>query len=204
MKKIVFFSVGLVLMMIAVVPAHAQLSFGIKGGLNISSVKFSGDFLNAGNVTGFHIGPLVELMVPYTGIGLDAAILYSQKGLYSSQGGGLARKQNISTDYIDIPVNVKWKVGIPLIKGYLSAGPYASICVSGADVWDIPGTVKAEVEAKTFGAGLNFGAGVEVFGSLQVGFTYGLGLTNDYSASKLNDIANGKSNLMSITAALLF
>ncbi|MDR2809213.1 MAG: PorT family protein [Tannerellaceae bacterium] len=196
MKKSKKVFIGVMLIMVAV-SAQAQLHFGIKGGLNISSVKFSEDFLNAENVTGFHIGPLVELMIPYTGIGFDAAILYSQKGLYT-------QRENISTDYIDIPVNLKWKIGIPLIKGYLSAGPYASFCVSGADVWKIPGNLQMQVENKTFAAGLNFGAGVEVFGSLQVGFTYGLGLTNDYSVNKVGDIANGKSNLMSVTAALLF
>jgi hypothetical protein len=196
MKKCKKVFIGILLIMVAV-STHAQLHFGLKGGLNIASVKFSEDFLNAENVTGFHIGPLLELMIPYTGIGFDAAILYSQKGLYT-------QRKSISTDYIDIPVNLKWKVGLPVIKGYLSAGPYASLCINGSDVWDIPGSVKTEIENKTFAAGLNFGAGVEVFGSLQVGFTYGLGLTNDYSASKLNDIANGKSNLMSVTAALLF
>ncbi|MDR2118042.1 MAG: PorT family protein [Tannerellaceae bacterium] len=196
MKKNRKVFMGVVCMMVAL-SAQAQLHFGIKGGLNISSVKFSGDLLSAENVTGFHIGPLLELMVPYTGIGLDAAVLYSQKGLYT-------HRENISTDYIDIPVNLKWKVGLPVIKGYLSAGPYASFCVSGSDVWEMPGNVQTKIENRTFAAGLNLGAGVEVFGSLQVGFTYGLGLTNDYSVSKLGEIANGKSNLMSVTAALLF
>ncbi|MDR2389384.1 MAG: PorT family protein [Tannerellaceae bacterium] len=188
--------VGVLLMLVAV-SAHAQLHFGLKGGLNIASVKFNQDLLNVENVTGFHIGPMLELMIPYTGIGFDAAVLYSQKGLYT-------QRKSISTDYIDIPVNLKWKVGLPIVKAYLSAGPYVSLCVSGLDVWEIPGTVEMEIENKTFAAGLNFGAGVEVFGSLQLGFTYGLGLTDDYSAHKLGEVFNGKSNLMSVTAALLF
>lgn len=177
--------------------ANAQLHFGVKGGLNIASVRFDKDILSAENVTGFQIGPTIELMVPYIGIGLDGAILYSQKGMYSE-------KRTISTDYIDVPVNFKWKFGLPVIKGFLSTGPYASFCVNKGDGESVLGDIQSEIEAKSFGAGWNFGAGVEVFGSLQVGFTYGLGLTNDYSASKVGDIANGKSNLMSVTATLLF
>lgn len=186
-------------MTLATSTANAQLHFGVRGGLNIASVRFDADILSAENVTGFQIGPTLELMVPYVGLGFDGAILYSQKGLYSE-------KRTISTDYIDVPVNFKWKFGLPVIKGFLATGPYASFCVGkgNADAESVVGSIKAQIEAKTFGAGWNFGGGVELFGSLQVGFTYGLGLTNDYSATKVGDIANGKSNLMSVTATLLF
>ncbi|MDR1938089.1 MAG: PorT family protein [Tannerellaceae bacterium] len=197
MRKKKSFFIGVALMVMVATSAHAQLHFGVKGGLNVASAKFSKDFLDAKNVSGFHIGPMLEFMIPYTGIGIDAAILYSQKGLHTN-------RQNISSDYIDVPVNLKWKVGIPMIKGYLSAGPYAGFLISGKDVWDMPGSVQTQIENKSFAAGLNFGAGVELFNSLQVGFNYGLGLTSDYSASKLGEIANGKTNLMSVTAALLF
>ncbi|MDR1918684.1 MAG: PorT family protein [Tannerellaceae bacterium] len=197
MRKNRSFCVGLALLALFTVSAHAQVHFGIKGGLNVSTAKFNKDFLEATNVSGFHIGPMLEFMIPYTGVGLDAAILYSQKGLHTN-------RTDITSDYIDVPVNLKWKVGVPLIKGYLSAGPYVGFLVSGKDAWDMPGSVQTQLENKSFAAGLNFGAGVELFNSLQVGFNYGLGLTSDYSASKLGEIADGKSNLMSVTAALLF
>ncbi|MDR1556285.1 MAG: PorT family protein [Tannerellaceae bacterium] len=193
MKKIVGLFVGIALMTLVTASANAQIRFGVKGGLNIASVRFDSDILDAENVTGFHIGPTIETMVPYIGLGFDVAILYSQKGLNTDM-------RTISTDYIDVPVNFKWKFGIPVIKGFLATGPYASFRVGE----DKGTSIQTQIETKSFGAGWNFGGGVEVFGSLQVGFTYGLGLTNDYSASKLGDITNGKSNLMSVTAALLF
>jgi hypothetical protein len=197
MRKIVGLLVGIALMTLVTDMANAQLRFGVKGGLNIASVRFDKDIISAENVTGFHIGPTIELMVPYIGLGLDGAILYSQKGLYSEM-------RTISTDYIDVPVNFKWKFGIPVVKGFLATGPYASICVNKGNGESVSSSIKTQIEAKSFGAGWNFGGGVELFGSLQVGFNYGLGLTNDYSASKTEDIANGKSNLMSVTATLLF
>lgn len=55
MKKIV----GLVmvaLLALMALPANAQLKFGIKGGVNISSVHFNSDVLKADNVTGFQVG----------------------------------------------------------------------------------------------------------------------------------------------------
>jgi hypothetical protein len=197
MRKIVGLCAGMTLMMLLAVSANAQLRFGVRGGLNVSSVKFDQELLNAENLNGFHIGPTFELMIPYVGVGFDASILYSQKGLYND-----TEMRTLSTDYIDVPVNLKWKVGIPVVKGYLSAGPYVSFCVGK----ESPENIKTQIDTKTFAAGLNFGAGVEVFGSLQVGFNYGLGLTNDYSAKKIDTdyVANGKSKLISVTAALLF
>ena len=112
---------------------------------------------------------------------------------------------NVKTDYIDVPVNLKWKFGLPIIKGYLAAGPYIGFRVGGDKFWDIPGSVADQVKAKNFSAGLNFGAGVELISHLQVGFNYGLGLTDNYSIEKVNlSDGAGKNRGWSITAAILF
>lgn len=197
MKKTVVLTI-LALMALVTVPAKAQLRFGVKGGVNISSVHFDSDILNADNVTGFHIGPMIETTIPLVGVGLDAAILYSQKGM----GVG---PEEIKTDYLDVPVNLKWKFGLPIVKGYLAAGPYVGFRVGGDKIWDVIGE---QIEAKSFSAGLNFGAGVELLSHLQVGFNYGLGLTDNYSSTALSGISSekttGKNRGWAITAAILF
>lgn len=197
MKKTVVLTI-LALMALVTVPAKAQLRFGVKGGVNISSVHFNSDILNADNVTGFQIGPMIETTIPLVGVGLDAAILYSQKGL----GVG---SEEIKTDYIDVPVNLKWKFGLPIVKAYLAAGPYIGFRVGGDKIWDVIGE---QIEAKSFSAGLNFGAGVELLSHLQVGFNYGLGLTDNYSSTALSGISSekttGKNRGWAITAAILF
>ena len=184
MKKIV----GLVmvaLLALMALPANAQLKFGIKGGVNISSVHFNSDVLKADNVTGFQVGPMIETTLPLVGVGIDAAVLYSQKGLETT--------------------NLKWKFGLPIVKAYLAAGPYIGFRVGGDKFWDIPGSVADQVKAKNFSAGLNFGAGVELISHLQVGFNYGLGLTDNYSIEKVNlSDGAGKNRGWSITAAILF
>ena len=86
MKKIVGLILLAVMVLIAV-PAKSQIKFGIKGGLNISSVHFNKDLVGKDNVTGFNIGPMVEVMAPIMGVGFDAAILYSQKGISDKSRG---------------------------------------------------------------------------------------------------------------------
>ena len=50
------------LLALMALPANAQLKFGIKGGVNISSVHFNSDVLKADNVTGFQVGPMIETL----------------------------------------------------------------------------------------------------------------------------------------------
>ncbi|GAB6394189.1 MAG: PorT family protein [Bacteroidales bacterium] len=191
MKKITGLLIGVAAMALFTIPVQAQLRFGVKGGLNISSVRFDDDLVSADNVTGFHIGPTAELMVPLLGIGFDASLLYSQK---------------VEQNYIEVPVNVKWKIGLPLVKGYIAAGPYIEFRL-GDKILEGIGEIKEQWESKSFGAGLNFGAGVEVFNHLNIGFNYGLGLTNNYGNFGIDDAAQvikGKSRVPAITVAYLF
>lgn len=195
-KKIIAFLCAMAFLAVAI-PAQAQLRFGIKGGLNITSVHFDSDLLKSDNITGFHIGPMIEATMPLLGLGFDAALLYSQKGMESSSSGV---KTTMKTSYIDVPVNLKWKFGLPIVKAYLAAGPYASFRVGGDKIWNV---LSDQLETKSFGAGLNFGAGVEVFNHLQVGFNYELGLTDNFSAKKL-DLSSNKNRGWTISAAILF
>lgn len=202
MKKTVSVVLIAIVALLITVPAQAQLRFGVKGGLNISSVHFDSKLLDADNVTGFHVGPMIEFTLPLVGVGMDAAVLYSQKGLEANTG---ISKTTMKTDYIDVPVNLKWKFGLPIAKIYLAAGPYVGFRVGGDKIWDIPGSVVEQVKAKTFSAGLNMGAGVELIRHLQVGFTYGLGLTDNYSLQKANvSEETGKNRGWSVTAVILF
>ena len=73
MKKVTGL-VLIILMAFIAVPAKSQLKFGVKGGLNISSVHLNSDILKADNVTGFQIDLMIETTIPLIGVGLDAAI----------------------------------------------------------------------------------------------------------------------------------
>ena len=198
--------VGLVfaaLLFLGIGQASAQVRLGVKGGLNIASVHFSTDVLQSDNVTGFQIGPMIEGSLPLVGLGFDAAILYAQKGLETKTVSG--EKTSLKNDYIDVPVNLKWKLGLPIMKVYLAAGPYVGFRVGGNKIWELPGSMVDQVKTKSFSAGLNFGAGVELISHLQVGLNYGLGLTNNYSMESLSlTKSDGKNRGWSVTAAILF
>lgn len=189
-----FYLLMLILFSIVALPAQAQFSWGIKGGANISSLHFSDlpETFSKSNITGFHIGPTIELIAPVVGLGFDASILYSQTGVEMG-------RQKIKNDYLDIPVNLKWKFGLPSLKVYLAAGPYVGFRLGGAKVWEV---ISDQISSKSFSAGLDFGAGVELFRHLQVGVNYQLGLTENYSMKNLN--IGGKNRGWQLSAAILF
>lgn len=103
-------------------PAQAQIHFGVKGGLNLSKASFSNvkENFKKDNFTGFFIGPMAEFNIPIVGLGVDAALLFAQRGIkVSDADADVTVKQN----GIDIPVNLKYNIGLGSLAGiYLAAG----------------------------------------------------------------------------------
>ncbi|MDR1454640.1 MAG: PorT family protein [Tannerella sp.] len=192
---------GMLAVMLAFPAARAQLNFGVKGGVNIATVKFD-NVLKANNITGFQLGPMLEYVKPSTGWGVDAALLFTQKGCELGE-------QTVKGHYLEIPLNVKRKLMTPLLKPYLAAGPYFGFRTGGRKIWNINGLysdVSGQVKAGDFSAGLNFSAGAEALGFLQVGLTYGLGLTHNFRTldAGTHPEYRGKAHTWSISAAVLF
>ncbi|MDR0757608.1 MAG: PorT family protein [Tannerella sp.] len=192
----------LVLFISATAVLNAQnIRFGVKGGLNVSSVKFSEEVFDADNITGFHIGPIIEIMTPLPGIGLDGAVLFTQKGT------GL-RQKTIKNNFLEVPVNLKWKMILPLVKPYLSAGPYVGFRMAGDKSWsDTYGDIVRQIESKNFCAGLNFAAGAEIVSWIQLSVNYNLGLTDHFKTFDVNHpitSGSGKTRTWIISAAVFF
>jgi len=181
----------------SVLSLQAGVRIGVKAGVNLSKVEFSGKDLGSNlksdNLTGFQVGPMIEASA--LGLGFDAAILYSQYGLKTD-----GSSENVSS--LDVPVNLKMKFSLAgLVSAFVTAGPYASFKIA------TPKELKEAFDTKDFGAGLNFGVGVELISKLQIGLNYRLPLTDDYSSMKLlNTIMDikGKTTIWSITAAYFF
>lgn len=116
MKKVLSFIVLAVSVLFAN-PAQAQIKLGVKGGLNVSNLKLDDDMWTADNKAGFFIGPMVKVTVPVTGLSFDVAALYDQKEAKMHWaddvvGGDLSQTTTIKQQYIDIPVNVRYGVGL--------------------------------------------------------------------------------------------
>ncbi|MDH8701406.1 hypothetical protein M2138_000747 [Dysgonomonadaceae bacterium PH5-43] len=181
---------------------NAQIKYGLKAGVNLSKVSISdgANNLDPENYTGFQVGPMVEFTVPIIGLGLDAAIMYSQQGLKVND-----ESKKLSTLFI--PINLKYKITFMNVVGaYAAVGPYASLNLGNNDF--SLDALAADVKAKSFGAGLNFGIGVELLSKLQVGVNYQLGLTEDFKATTVGGAAtelfNGKQRGWTVSAAYFF
>jgi len=197
MKRVQFLLILVALFAISTV--DAQVRFGAKTGLNIANADFNKDAFKSDNVTGFLVGPTVEAMFGKGGLGIDLALLYSQKGFDSDV-------EKVKNSYMEVPVNLKFKLGMPLVNPYFTAGPYIGFRISGDKAWDVSTTVKEDIKAKSFSAGMNFGLGAELFDKLQVGLNYGWGLTDNYATFDGNDLDSytGKSHSWSVSAAFFF
>lgn len=145
--------------------ADAQVKFGVKGGWNLSSLKLNDDMFTSDNKNGFFIGPMMKVSLPLTGLGFDIAALYDQreaKMRYADDviGGDLSRRTTIKQKTIDVPVNLRYSIGLAsLANVYFFGGPQWSINVGDENFkWDSVSsyTLKKNTLSFNIGAGLTF------------------------------------------------
>lgn len=80
MKKLFTAAIVALSMMFGANNAQAQVQFGLKGGLNVTSMSLDKDkLLDTENQAGFFIGPTVKFTLPIVGLGIDASALYDQR-----------------------------------------------------------------------------------------------------------------------------
>lgn len=145
--------------------ADAQVKFGVKGGWNLSSLKLNDDMFTSDNKNGFFIGPMMKVSLPLTGLGFDIAALYNQreaKMRYADDvvGGDLSRRTTIKQKTIDVPVNLRYGIGLASMANvYFFGGPQWSINVGDENFkWDSVSsyTLKKNTLSFNIGAGLTF------------------------------------------------
>lgn len=145
--------------------ADAQVKFGVKGGWNLSSLKLNDDMFTSDNKNGFFIGPMMKVSLPLTGLGFDIAALYDQreaKMRYASdvKGSDLSRRTTIKQKTIDVPVNLRYSIGLASMANvYFFGGPQWSINVGDENFkWDSVSsyTLKKNTLSFNIGAGLTF------------------------------------------------
>ncbi|MCM1450400.1 MAG: PorT family protein [Clostridiales bacterium] len=199
-----FFTKLLTVLVIAaasIVPAQAQFKWGIKAGVAVNSLKFNKDVVNSDNRAGFTGGLMADFTVPVVGIGFDASVLYAARSVDFSYTGsdGVTDVTKKTRSYIDIPINLKYKIGLPIVgkivTPFLTTGPDFSFLLSKENMGDA-------VKNKTFDFAWNVGLGVQLLNHVQIAASYGFGLTK--SASQDQSLYTGKNRCWTITAAYLF
>lgn len=189
MKKIFSALLIAVLGLFIAVPAQAQLfKFGVKGGVNMTKIDWGGG--NKDNMAGFFIGPMTEVTIPLLGLGVDASLLFSQKGIK-------ADNDNVKQYGLDIPVNLKYTIGLGSTLGiFVAAGPDFYFDFKGE---------KGGIDRKAAQVGINVGAGLKLIRHLQVGVNYNIPVGDHFTwENSSNAILKGKDKTWQISLAYIF
>lgn len=190
--------------------ASADFRFGVKAGLNFNNVDFEkfrnvqglkDQITDKNNQAGWMAGVMAEFTVPIINLGMDASLLYARQNV----GDNSFYKNK---DFLDIPVNLKWKIGIPVVKKIISP-----IIYTGPDfLFALNKDVLKNVQEKKCEIGWNVGVGVELFRHLQIqgGYCFGLNSVAKYTDMIGLDLPAGtedlkvKKDYWTLSAAYLF
>ena len=179
--------------MLAAPMAQAELRLGVKAGANISNFTTPDqtklDFSNA-SLANFTGGLTVEWLF-LGGLGVDASVMYTAKGTEYKVGddffseayetlAGTSTMMKATVHYIEVPINLKYKLKIKgiedVVAPFIYAGPSFAFKVGqdikfGNDLFN-----DTKIEFNNVDVALNVGLGVEVFKHLNVAAQYGWGL----------------------------
>ena len=157
--------------------ADAQVKFGVKGGWNLSSLKLNDDMFTSDNKNGFFIGPMMKVSLPLTGLGFDISALYNQREAkmhYASDviGGDLSLRTTIKQKTIDVPVNLRYSIGLASMANvYFFGGPQWSINVGDENFkWDSVSSYSLKKNTLSF----NIGAGLTFLQHIQASVNYNI------------------------------
>lgn len=192
-----FMAIAIALMVM--LPAMAQFKIGPRLGVDVNSLHFNKDVFQEDNRAGFTGGLQAEFMIPGLGFGFDASVMYVRRSATFTDD----QRTEVNADYIEIPVNLKYKLGLPLLgnilKPYVFTGPSFSFLTSRRFFSDF-------VNKKSDTA-WNFGFGIELINHLQLSASYAVGMSKAldvFHLSNENANINGKNRYWTVTAAWLF
>jgi opacity protein-like surface antigen len=208
----IYTAVALALMAMATIPASAQVKLGVKGGLNVSKMSVSSDVLDADNRAGWFIGPTLKLTVPIVGLSFDVSALYDQKSTKVSDDNNGSK--TIKQQAIDIPVNVRYGVGLgDAANIFLFAGPQFAFNVGDKEFkWNSTSSYENTFQLKKSTLSVNVGAGVTLLSHLQLTANYNIacGKTGDATVRNTVEktsqavVKNGRTNSWQVGVAYFF
>lgn len=184
--------------------ASAQFRFGIRAGIQTNSLHFNKSTFDSDNRVGFTGGVMAEFTVHVVGIGADLGLMYTHRSTDLMVATNEGVEEVDGRNYIEIPLNLKWRINIPLInkivRPYVFTGPSFAFLTSKKAITDA-------IKNRSCDVAWNVGAGVELFSHLQVGACYGFGMTKAFDVVGISDsdgIIDARQRCWTITAAYLF
>lgn len=171
MKK--SFLIVVVCLVLGMRSATAQIGYGIKAGLNISSVKFNasyeGDF---NSITGFYVGPFANVPL-IDRFSIQPELLLSRQG-YSYDHPFLNHDPKFENLYLNVPVMLLCTV---IEKLRLEAGPQIGFLVHSTSKLGDESEDSKELFMPT-DIGINLGVNYQLPMGILVGLRYNFGLAN--------------------------
>jgi len=201
MKKL--FGLLVFLGCLCMTPTHAQVQFGVKGGLTSSKISLDLENFRSGNRMGWFLGPTLKIKTPVF-IGADISALYDQRKIEIND-------QTFTQKTIEIPVNARLNFDLAEGTGFFFAiGPQFGFNVGKDEFkWTEKNSYESTFQLKKSNFSLNFGAGVMVADHLEVSVVYNVALgntgelENTLEAMK-QEKTDTKAKTLQISAALLF
>ena len=188
----------LLAVIVAAIPAGAQVRFGIRGGVTLGEVRFDRNVIDSDNRVGYTGGLLLDFNVPTVGIGLEGSVMYTYRKNRLTDGNLIFKRH-----YIDIPVYARYRLAIPSIERHFA--PYIFTGPSFSSLFDenAPATYR---NRRTY-LSWDVGAGMDLFNHLRLSASYGIGISKamEYINSEYNgDKVHGKDRYWTVNAAWLF
>lgn len=169
-------------LVMAILPAQAQFGYGLRGGVNLTSLSLSKEVLSSSNRAGFFIGPTVKYTIPAIGLGVDLSAVYDQRN--SGVMGETVVEKNIF-----VPINLRYQYGLgSMASVFIKVGPQFGWNV-GDKSYELNFSdenlkaIKGDFKLENSNTSLNIGIGATVFKHLELGITYNivLGKTGEVS-----------------------
>ncbi len=162
-------------------PSKAQVSFGVKGGLNFTNMSFDkgsiDDILK--NKTGFFAGLTVRVSLPVPGLAIDGSALYDQREgdveVYTGFSDNDKSTEKLKSQSIQIPINLRYEIGLgESANVFIFAGPQVGFNIGDKtkDLWNDA----AEWRLKTSNFSANVGLGFTIMSHLQLTANYNIAL----------------------------
>ncbi|MGP1591474.1 MAG: porin family protein [Prevotella sp.] len=204
MRKFLF-SALIALMVLLSTNANAQVSFGVKGGLNVSSMKLKSEVAEPSNKAGFFIGPTAKFTLPVVGLGIDASLLYDQreskvKGSNSTISTTLVQRQVV------LPINLRYSTGLGSFASVFAfAGPQFGFNVDDKSKNIIQNVADWKFNNSNFS--INFGVGTTLLKHLQLTANYNVacGKTGEMTILQgAHSVVEGRNSSWQLGAAFFF
>ena len=175
MKKLV---VVLMMALLMISPANAQVRLGIKGGMNLSKLTFDKDVVSSNNRAGFFVGPIFYVDLPFLpGFGFDLAAIYDRKGTTMTAVIDEQKYEKKGyVQFLDVPIDINYKIAFT--RGfaiYGSTGPQFSFNLKQDDFKTIVDQ-RANYKIKDSNFSWNVGFGMEIIRHFRLGYNYNIAL----------------------------